>query len=125
MTIKYTEEDTQYLRSEYLADPTRATVDRLAVELQREGGARSVIAKLSDMGIYVKRNVRFTKAGEVVMRRSDLVKEIGDMFGIDLGTLANKYSIRLLYNALKDPDQVRAHLIDLEYELNENKESTT
>jgi len=48
--MSYTEEITQIIIDEYSADPTRATVDRLAEEHGKS--ARSIIAKLSSAGVY-------------------------------------------------------------------------
>lgn len=112
------EEEAEYIKAEYLADPCRATVDRLAEELQRPGGARSIIAQLSSpsMGVYKKADRRVSKTGEPVIKRSEMIAEIGEMFGIQIESLADKQSLLKLYKALKDPDQVRALLTDLEYE---------
>lgn len=112
------EEEAEYIRTEYLADPSRATVDRLAEELQRPGGARSIIAQLSSpsMAIYKKAERRLSKTGEPVIKRSEMITEIGEMFGLQLESLADKQSLSKLYKALKDPDQVRALLTDLEYD---------
>lgn len=122
----YTEEETAYIVSEYLADPCRATVDRLAEELQVPGGARSIIAKLSAMkDIYKSSKVRLNKLGEPVIKRVEMLKAIGDMFGIELTSLANKQDLLKLYKALRDPVQVKAWLVDLEYELSEKDNDST
>jgi hypothetical protein len=113
--MSYTEELTQLIIDEYEADPTRATVDRLAEEHNKS--TRSIIAKLSSAGVY-QAPPRLSKSGEPITRKEDLVKEIGDWFGIEVPSLAKagKLDLQRLYKALSNPDFVRAHLIDLEEE---------
>ncbi len=111
--MSYTEELTQLIIDEYTADPTRATVDRLAEEHNKS--ARSIIAKLSSAGVY-QAPPRLSKSGDPIVRKEDLVKDIGEWFGIDVPSLAKagKLDLQKLYKALSDPDYVRAHLVDLE-----------
>lgn len=109
----YTPEITKRIVDEYKADSSRATVDRLAAEL--DVSPRSIIAKLSNEQVYIP-PVRTSKTGEAIVRKEDLAKEIGEMFGIEVPTLvkAGKLELRALYNALKDPLNLRALLVDLE-----------
>lgn len=109
----YTEEQSEYIKEQYLEDPTRATVDRLAAELDKT--ARSIIAKLSSAKIY-QTPQRVSKTGEPITRKEDLAKEIGEWFGIEIPTLAKagKLDLLALHKALSNPDFVRAHLVDLE-----------
>jgi hypothetical protein len=111
--MSYTEELTQLIIDEYAADPSRATVDRLAEEHGKS--ARSIIAKLSSAGVY-QAPPRLSKSGEPITRKEDLVKDIGEWFGIEVPSLAKagKLDLQKLYKALSDPDFVRAHLVDLE-----------
>lgn len=111
--MSYTEELTQLIVDEYTADPTRATVDRLAEEHNKS--ARSIIAKLSSAGVY-QAPPRLSKSGDPIVRKEDLAKEIGEWFGIEVPSLAKagKLDLQKLYKALSDPDYVRAHLVDLE-----------
>lgn len=111
--MSYTEELTQLIIDEYTADPTRATVDRLAEEHGKS--ARSIIAKLSSAGVY-QAPPRVSKTGEAIVRKEDLAAEIGEWFGIDVPTLAKagKLDLKRLHDALSNPDFVRAHLVDLE-----------
>ena len=53
------------LTAKYSADPVRATVDALADQVRKS--PRSIIAKLSALGIYVKAE-RVTKRGEPVVQ---------------------------------------------------------
>lgn len=111
--MSYTEELTQLIIDEYTADPSRATVDRLAEEHNKS--ARSIIAKLSSAGVY-QAPPRLSKTGDPIVRKEDLAKEIGDWFGVDVPSLAKagKLELQALHKALSNPDYIRAHLVDLE-----------
>lgn len=111
--MSYTEELTQLIIDEYSADPSRATVDRLAEEHNKS--TRSIIAKLASAGIY-QAPARLSKTGEPIVRKEDLAKEIGEWFGLDIPSLAKagKLDLQRLHSALSNPDFVRAHLVDLE-----------
>jgi hypothetical protein len=111
--MSYSEEQAQHIVEEYNADPSRATVDRLAEELNKS--PRSIIAKLSSAGVY-KAPPRVSKTGEPIIRKEDLAAEIGDWFGIEVPTLAKagKLELKKLHEALSNPDFIRAHLVDLE-----------
>lgn len=111
--MEYTEEKTKYLEEEYTADPCRATVDRIAAEF--EVSPRSVIGKLVSMGIY-QTPQRTNKQGLPVELKRDLAKEIGEMFGLEIPSLekAEREHLRLLRDAIKDPLNLRALLVDLD-----------
>lgn len=111
--MSYTPEQSEHIISEYKADSTRATVDRLAEELGKP--SRSIIAKLSNAGVY-KPPPRLSKTGEPVTRKEDLARDIGQWFGIEVPSLAKaaKLELQALHSALKNPDFIRAHLVDLE-----------
>lgn len=111
--MSYTEDLTKLIIDEYVAEPSRATVDRLAEEYNKS--ARSIIAKLSSAGVY-QAPVRTSKSGELITRKEDLVKEIGDWFGMEVPSLAKagKLDLQRLHRALSDPLSIRAHLVDLE-----------
>ncbi len=111
--VAYTKEQTEMILSEYEADPTRETVDRLAMELDKS--PRSIIAKLSSAGVY-QTPQRLSKTGEQIVRKEDLVKEIGEWFGIEVPTLAKagKLDLQLLHKAISNPLNLRALLVDLE-----------
>lgn len=111
--MTYTEENTKIIIDEYVSDPCRETVDRLAEEFGKT--PRSIIAKLSSAGVY-KAPARLSKTGEPVVRKEDLAREIGDWFGLEVPTLAKaaKLELKKLHEALSNPDFVRAHLVDLE-----------
>lgn len=111
--MSYTPEITKLIIDEYTAEPTRATVDRLAEELNKS--PRSIIAKLSNAGVYQPPQ-RLSKTGEPIVRKEDLAADIGAWFGIEVPSLAKgaKLELKKLHEALSNPDFVRAHLVDLE-----------
>ena len=69
--------------SRYETEPTRATVDELADEFDKS--ARSVIAKLSALGVYVAA-VKATKRPAQV-RKADLVARIEEDLGVEFVSL--------------------------------------
>ena len=69
--------------SRYEAEPTRVTVDELAAEFDKS--ARSVIAKLSALGVYVAA-VKATKRPAQV-RKADLVARIEEDLGVEFVSL--------------------------------------
>ncbi len=83
--MNYNEEQTQYIVKEYVSDPTKATVDRLAYELEKS--PKSIIGKLSREGVY-RRSVYKTKTGESPVTKEQLVREIEDALGLGNEELA-------------------------------------
>lgn len=116
----YTEQETKRIIEEYTADPTRETVDRLAEELNRT--PRAIIAKLSSARVY-KAPKRVSKTGEAIVRKEDLARDIGEWFGIEVPSIskAAKMELKALHEALSNPLNLRALLVDLE---EENEEAT-
>lgn len=112
--MTYTPELTELIVSEYEAEPTRETVDRLAEEHNKS--PRSIIAKLASAGVY-KAPQRVTKLGEPIVKKEEMASDIGTWLGIDVPTLvkASKFELKALHNALSNADIVRAHLVDLEF----------
>lgn len=78
--MNYNEEQTQYLVNEYVNDPTKATVDRLAQEMEKS--PKSIIGKLSREGVY-RRSVYKTKTGESPVTKEQIVRDIEDVLGIN------------------------------------------
>ena len=74
----YTDEMVAHMEEVYSANPTRATAEELAVEFEKP--VRSIIAKLSNMGIY-KAQARTTKSGAPVVRKEELVAQIQESLG--------------------------------------------
>ena len=83
-SANYTQEMVDVISSTYSDAPTRATVDSLAEKFDKT--PRSIIAKLSALGIYVKAE-RVTKRGEPVVRKDELVAQVQTTIGIELPSL--------------------------------------
>ena len=71
--VNYTDEMVESIVAEYEAAPSRETVDALAARFGKT--SRSVIAKLSTLGIY-QAPARVTKTGKPVVKKEALVAEI-------------------------------------------------
>lgn len=71
---KYTKEQEHFIIDTYLATPTTETVDYLAKQLNVP--VRSIIAKLSGLGVY-KRKVYTTKSGEPPIKKAELADALG------------------------------------------------
>ena len=84
VSANYTQEMVDVISSTYSDAPTRATVDSLAEKFDKT--PRSIIAKLSALGIYVKAE-RVTKRGEPVVRKDELVAQVQTTIGIELPSL--------------------------------------
>ena len=72
----YTDEMIEELKREYLKAPTRETIEALAKKFDRN--VRSITAKLSREGVYVKPPYR-TKQGEIPHTKEDLVDVIAEL----------------------------------------------
>lgn len=89
----YTEDQVKYITREYEADPSRDTVDRLAVELGVS--FRSIIGKLSKLGIY--RSSRYVpKYAEKVVSKEELVAQLEHALDVQLPGLAKSQKPALL-----------------------------
>jgi hypothetical protein len=97
--VNYTDEMVAKIVSEYVASPTRMTVDSLAETFGKP--ARSIIAKLSAEGVY-RKTERVTKAGTPIIKKEELVAAIQDKFGVELPTLvkASKQDLEVLVKVL-------------------------
>ena len=100
----YTVEQTEYIKKEYLADPTRDTVDRLAEELSKT--PKSIIGKLSREKVY-RRTVYTTKTGEKPIRKVEIVANIAELLDLDLNRLGGldkspKNVLKMLEERLKE-----------------------
>ena len=87
----------------YTADPTRQTVEDLAVELSRS--VKSIIGKLSREGVY-RREIYKTKTGELPVTKVEIVSDIADDLGIEVESLsglekAPKSALKKLKEALE------------------------
>lgn len=98
----YTDEQVAMLEHAYVANPTRETVESLATALGKS--SRSIIAKLSRMGLYRKAEPT-TKTGEAVKHKIAVADAIGIILNLsepDTASLekANKRALQAIFNAL-------------------------
>jgi len=101
-TVKnYSKEQEAEMRVKYLESPVRDTVNQLAKQFHKS--EKSVISKLSHMGIYIV-PVRTTKAGAPIVKKSALVEQIGDKLEISIPSLekANKADLQKLIDSLNE-----------------------
>ena len=80
----YTDEMVARISDAYSAAPTRETVDALAAELDRP--VRSIISKLSALGIYQKQE-QVTKSGKPIVRKEEYVAQIQAALGNEFPSL--------------------------------------
>lgn len=95
----YSDEMVAEMVFHYEANPTKDTVDKLAVEFNKS--TRSIVAKLVREGVYVAAP-RVTKTGAPVVRKADLVIQIQNAVGQELPTLekASKADLQLLLDSV-------------------------
>ena len=95
----YSDSDIAILTEEYQLEPTRETVDSLAKQLNKT--PRSIIAKLSALGIYQKAE-RVTKRGEPVIMKAELVSKVQSALGRELPSLnkMTKVDLQFMIDAL-------------------------
>ena len=99
MAINYTQDQVEYIVNQYRLEPTRETVEKLSLELEKS--VKSIIGKLSREGVYIAQP-RTTKSGEPVVSKSELVDTIANHFDIELPTLvkAGKADLQRLVDAI-------------------------
>lgn len=95
----YSDSDIAILTEEYQLEPTRETVDSLAKRFNKT--PRSIIAKLSALGIYQKAE-RVTKRGEPVIMKAELVSKVQNALGRELPSLnkMTKVDLQFMIDAL-------------------------
>ena len=95
----YSDEIVAQMTEQYVANPTRETVDALAQEFGKT--VRSVIAKLSREGVYVAQP-KVTKTGEPVVRKQELVAMLEAHFSVAMPSLvkASKADLQRLIDAI-------------------------
>ncbi len=104
----YSAEVTAQLLADYAASAKDdAAVKSLAEKFGK--AARSIVAKLSREGVYVKKEYK-TKAGGIPVSKEQHVKAIAAFMGVDADKLeslekANKGVLQLIESALKDSAQ--------------------
>ena len=84
MSVNYTEEQVNYMVKTYETQPTRATVDALADELNKS--VKSIIGKLSREGVY-KKTVYKTKTGEDPVTKKELVEELAGILDMSANSI--------------------------------------
>lgn len=98
-SANYSDADITIITDEYALEPTRETVDSLAERLNKT--PRSVIAKLSALGVYQKAE-RVTKRGEPVIMKAELVERVQNAIGRELPSLnkMTKVDLQFMIDAL-------------------------
>ena len=97
--MKYTKEITDKLIADYLAE---VPVEEIAAALEVQ--PRSVIAKLSSLGVYKKKEYR-TKRGEIPVKKEEYIERIAKLLNVSLDVLeslekVNKNVLALLEKTL-------------------------
>lgn len=101
--MKYTKEVTDKLISDYKAG---VSVHDLSLEL--DVPERSIIAKLSSLGVYQKKQY-LNKRGEVPIKKSEHIERIADLLDVNLELLeslekVNKGVLKLIEDKLRETD---------------------
>lgn len=98
-SANYSDADITIITEEYALEPTRETVDALAERLNKT--PRSIIAKLSALGVYQKAE-RVTKRGEPVIMKAELVEKVQNAIGRELPSLnkMTKVDLQFMIDAL-------------------------
>ena len=81
----YTDEMVEHMVAVYEDTPTLATVEALVAEFGKP--KRSIISKLSSLGVYKAQPRKVTKTGEPVVRKADIADSIQAALGEQLPTL--------------------------------------
>ena len=104
MAANYTDEQVRKMIIEYTITPDRATVDRLAKELDKS--VKSIIGKLSREGVYQKAIYK-TKSGEVPMTKAEIIMSMAELLDIDSTKImglekAPKQDIKYIYEIIEE-----------------------
>ena len=99
----YTDEQTARMREAYTAEPTKATVETLAASMGKN--VRSIVAKLSNMGIYQKVERVSKINGEKPAKKDQHADAIGAVLRLTEAeteslTKANKTALIKIFAAL-------------------------
>ena len=81
----YTDEMVEHMVAVYEDTPTLATVEALVEEFGKP--KRSIISKLSSLGVYKAQPRKVTKTGEPVIRKADIADSIQEALGAQIPTL--------------------------------------
>lgn len=107
-TVNYTPEMTAELVAAYKAAPVADTVSAFAVKFGKT--TKSVVAKLSKEGVYVKKEY-VSKTGAAPVKKDTVADEIGKILDmteaeVDSLTKANKTALAKIANALKAAEKL-------------------
>lgn len=104
--MKYTTELNEKISAQYIGGMTAADIaEALSIELGEQVSERSVIAKLSHLGVYKKKEY-LTKRGEVPVKKAEYIDQLADLLDVDSESLeslekVNKSVLQLITNELK------------------------
>lgn len=101
--MKYTKEITDRIIADY-----KAKVPVKDIALAIDVPERSVIAKLSSLGVYEKKTY-VNKRGELPVKKSEHIDRIAELLDVDAETLeslekVNKAVLKLIEHKLTNPD---------------------
>ena len=85
-STNYSEEIIKTMVAEYEANPTRETVDALAEQFSKP--VRSIISKLSALGVYQKATPA-TKKAEPIIKKEVYVAQLNERLGVELPSAGN------------------------------------
>jgi hypothetical protein len=85
-STNYSEDIIATMVAEYEANPTRDTVDALAEQFSKP--VRSVISKLSALGVYQKATPA-TKKAEPIIKKEVYVAQLNERLGVELPSVGN------------------------------------
>ena len=105
--MKYTKEITDKLIADYLAE---VPIKDIATEL--EVPERSVIAKLSSLGVYKKKEYR-TKRGEIPVKKEEYIERIAHLLDVQIDTLESLEKVNKSVLALLERTLIEARGEDL------------
>jgi len=108
MSVNYTEEQVNYMKEQYLENPSRETVENLSKEMGKS--VKSIIGKLSREGVY-KKTVYKTKTGEDPITKKEIVENIASILDI---------SVNSILGLEKSPKSDLKQLMDTLYEFEAN-----
>ena len=108
MSVNYTEEQVNYMKEQYLENPSRETVENLSKEMGKS--VKSIIGKLSREGVY-KKTVYKTKTGEDQITKKEIVENIASILDI---------SVNSILGLEKSPKSDLKQLMDTLYEFEAN-----
>lgn len=99
--MSYSEEETREIIGRYVAEPTRETVEELAEQFGKP--IRSIIAKLAASSVY-QNPKRTTKTGDPIVKKEELVEEIGEWLNIEVPTLVKtgKVDLKKLHSKIAE-----------------------